>query len=208
MKQQTEIRISFRFVKLRVLLFIAFCQNVVIQMTNNLNFPKPSPDLTDVTAAIDRLVLLAQTALDRSRQAIIDRNLAHSALLALMRPLAAYVQSQCQNNLSILNSSGFEAVKAPTPIGDLPTPKTPIVVHAKLSGMINCRTGKINGAYAYNWRVALASAPTVDVQTAQTAGSRHAFKGLTPGQTYLVQVNALGALGISNWSDASTLIVI
>jgi hypothetical protein len=146
--------------------------------------------------------------MDRGRQAIIDRDIGLRELLSVMRPLAAYVQSQCQNNLSILNSSGFDAAKVPAPIGPVTPPTAPTVKHGKVTGTVNARTPKVNGASAYNWRVALASAPTVDVQTAQTAGSRYTFKGLTPAQTYIVQVNALGTAGVSNWSDASMLIVI
>jgi hypothetical protein len=34
------------------------------------------------------------------------------------------------------------------------------------------------------------------------------FVGLTPGETYLVQANALGALGASDWSSVQTMMVI
>ena len=67
---------------------------------------------------------------------------------------------------------------------------------------------KVKGASAYNWRIALASAPNVYVQTVQTPGGRYLFEELTPGQVYLVQVNALGAMGESNWSDDSTLMIL
>lgn len=66
----------------------------------------------------------------------------------------------------------------------------------------------MNGAYAYNWRVALASAPTVFVQTVQTTGSRRTFDNLTPGETYNVELNALGSAGASDWSNVSARMVI
>jgi hypothetical protein len=75
------------------------------------------------------------------------------------------------------------------------------------TGELKARVSKVNGANAYNWRIALASAPTVYVQTVQTTGSRYTFEGFTPGETYLVQANALGALGESNWSSATSLMV-
>ncbi len=55
----------------------------------------------------------------------------------------------------------------------------------------------MDGAYAYNWRVALASAPTVYVQTTQATGARHTFVGLTGGEIYNVELNALGSAGAS-----------
>ena len=57
------------------------------------------------------------------------------------------------------------------------------------------------GAYSYNWRLALASAPTVFVQQVQTTAASNIFSGLTPGQTYTVQLNAVGSAGPSDWSD-------
>jgi predicted phage tail protein len=56
--------------------------------------------------------------------------------------------------------------------------------------------------------VALASVPTVYVQTAQTTAARNTFSGLAPGQVYAVEVNAVGSAGASNWSNAADLMVI
>ena len=58
------------------------------------------------------------------------------------------------------------------------------------------------------WSLALESAPEVDVQTAQTTGARTDFSGLTPGKVYVVSLNAVGAAGVSNWSDFGSLMVI
>ena len=61
---------------------------------------------------------------------------------------------------------------------------------------------------SYNWSVALQSAPDKDVQTAQTTGARALFSGLTPGQIYVISLNAVGAAGVSDWSDYGTLMVV
>lgn len=63
-------------------------------------------------------------------------------------------------------------------------------------------------ATSYNWSVALQSAPDKDVQTAQTTGARALFSGLTPGQIYVISLNAVGAAGVSDWSDYGTLMVV
>ena len=64
------------------------------------------------------------------------------------------------------------------------------------------------GAFTYNWRIALATAPNVYVQTAQTTGGRIVVEDLTPGQIYNVQANAVGSAGTSDWSDVSKLMVV
>ena len=209
MKTQPKPRVSLGFSRERIPVLIAFCGNVVTQMTAaSQQFATPSPALSDVTTATNKLDVANQAALDGGRQAIIDRNAAKAELLSLMRQLAAYVQNQCQNDLSILISSGFDAVRVPAPIGPLPAPGTPTVLQGPVSGSIVARTGKVYGASAYNWRVALVSAPTVYVQTAQKTAARHTFEGLAIGEVYKVEVNALGAAGESDWTSGTSKMVI
>ena len=62
--------------------------------------------------------------------------------------------------------------------------------------------------YTYNWRVALASAPTAYVVEQQTTAASDIFEGLTPGQIYVVDVNVVGSAGPSDWSDAAQLMVV
>jgi hypothetical protein len=82
------------------------------------------------------------------------------------------------------------------------------VSQASLTGSLRAVISPVRGAYAYNWRVALASAPTVYVQTKQTTSGRATFQGLTPGQVYNVAANAVGSAGTSDWSDVGSLMVI
>ena len=198
-------RVALAFVKLRTTALIAFSRNVVTQMTAlSKQFTDPVPALADVTTSIDKLDVANQAALDGSRQAIRNRNAAQADLLSLMRQLAAYVQNQSQSDISLLASTGFHATRVPVPIGPLLAPRKPNVQQGPTTGTLSARTGKVTGAYAYNWRLALASAPTVYVQTAQTTAARYTFEGLTAGEVYNVQANALGTAGASDWTPAIT----
>ena len=58
------------------------------------------------------------------------------------------------------------------------------------------------GAAIYNWRVTSAAQPGTVLQTAQTTSASNTFAGLTPGVTYNVEANAVGAAGPSDWSDS------
>ncbi len=82
------------------------------------------------------------------------------------------------------------------------------MVQGSKSGAIAAAPAPVYGAGSYNWRLALASAPTVYVQTAQKTGARVTFEGLTPGETYNVEVSAVGSNGPSDWSDDGTMRVI
>ena len=43
--------------------------------------------------------------------------------------------------------------------------------------------------------------PHVAKYDIQTTAARNIFSGLTPGQVYFVQLNAVGSAGPSDWSD-------
>jgi hypothetical protein len=208
MTVRPNIRVSNAFTEMDVPSLILFSRNVINALTGNSNYTTPNPPLATVTAAIDTLDQAQQASLDRGRQAMIARNAAKAELLVLMRQLAAYVQSHCQNDLEILVSSGFVATKTPSPLGPLPAPATPVVRQGPTSGTLGARTGKVNGAYAYNWRLALASDPETYLQTVQTTAARVTFEGLTPGQIYGVAVNALGSNGASDWTPSVRRMVV
>ena len=178
-------------------------------MTNNTKYPTPTPALNVIQTAFDAYKLAVAEAAQGGREKTAARNARRAELASLLRQLANYVSSTANGDLETLISSGFPIQKVVRPpIGLLPAPDAPNVSQGELSGTLRAVISPVNGASAYNWRVALASAPTVYVQTAQTTGGRNTFAGLTPGQTYNVEANAVGAAGVSDWSDAGSLMVI
>ncbi len=201
-------RVALDFARRTIAVLIEFCRHVVTMLTGNPSYTTPFPTLAGVTTAIDNLETLNDAALGGGRVAISARKAAKANLISLMRQLAAWVQAHCQNDPTILLSSGFDVTKTPTPVGPLDAPSSPILRRGALSGTLKARVPKVRGAYAYNWRAALASSPTVYVEVAQTAGGRYTFGDLTPGLIYAVQANALGAVGESNWSSSATLMVV
>ena len=208
MNSNPKPRVSLAFAPLRAALLLLFGRNIVTMLTGNPAFTTPFPTLADVTTALDTLETEAEAALDRSKQAIANRNAAMATMLSLLRQLAAYVQSHSVGDVAVLVSSGFEPVKGSTPIGPLPTPSAPTLRQGPTSGSIKARTVKIKGAYSYNWRLSLSSAPTIYLEEVQTTAARYIFTGLTPGQTYIVQVVAVGAAGETSWSNPVTSMMV
>jgi hypothetical protein len=110
--------------------------------------------------------------------------------------------------MTILLSSGFPVQKPNrTPAQVPPTPSTPDVYQGQ-TGQAYAVTAKADGAYIYNWRVALADAPETVIQHAQSTGGRVTIGNLAPGKTHIFQVNAVGTAGTSDWSNAGSLMVI
>lgn len=208
MNTNPKPRVARSFTRLRAALLLLFGRNVVTMMTGNPAFATPFPTLATVTTALDALETTAEAALDRSKVAIANRNADYATVLSLLRQLAAYVESHSVEDVAVLISSGFEPVKGAIPVGPLQTPSTASLRQGPISGSIRARIPKVRGAYSYNWRVALDSAPNTFLEEVQTTAARYVFEGLTPGETYIVQVNAVGAAGETSWSPITSIMVV
>jgi hypothetical protein len=127
-------------------------------------------------------------------------------LVAVVRPLSYYVTITSGGDMAKLISSGFPVQQSSRPhIGPLTTPVTPLLTPGEMFGSIEAAIARINGAYVYNWRIALAATPTVYVAQQQSTKASTGFTDLTRGALYLVQANAMGAAGETEWSDTAPL---
>lgn len=178
-------------------------------MTNNPSYPTPVPELAVVQAAFAAYTVATADAAQGGKQNTAVRDARRVEVVALLRQLASYVSATANGNLEMLMSSGFP-VQRPgrTPIGPLPAPHAPVVSQGAVTGSLYASAPPVRGASSYNWSVALQSAPDTDVRTAQTTGARTTFTGLTPGQIYLVSLNAVGSAGVGDWSDYGSLMVV
>src|ERR1700719_3785394 len=165
---------------------------IVTSMTNNANYPTPSPALNLITTANAAFASAIADAADGGKQLTSAKNAKRAELVALMRQLANYVQGACDGDMTKLLSSGFPVQKPDRSPASVPaTPVTPKVSQGK-TGEAFTLSKPVDFAYIYNWRVALDSKPDDFVQNGQSTGGRASFEGLTPGQLYRFQCNAVG----------------
>ena len=181
---------------------------IVTSMTGNDNYTTPSPALTLITTANNAFASAIADAADGGKQATSAKYAKRAELVALMRQLGNYVQGACGGDMTKLLSSGFPVQKPDRSPASIPvTPIAPKVSQG-LTGQAYSATKPVDFTYIYNWRVALASKPDDFVQHGQSTAARTTFEGLTPGQAYIFQCNAVGTAGTSDWSNAGTLMVI
>lgn len=181
---------------------------IVYSLTDNAPYATLATDLPAITTANDAFADAIAAASDGGKSLNAAKNAARAALVDLLRPMAGRVQLLCQNNMTILLSSGFPVQKPNrTPAQTPATPSTPDAMQG-LTGQVLLASSPVNGAYIYNWRVATVEEPDKIVFSGQSTGARTDFTGLTPGKTYLFQLNAVGTAGTSDWSNASSLMVI
>ena len=184
-------------------------ETIVTSMTNNSAYPTPSPALAAITTAINDFSVAINNAADGGTTLTAIKKAKRSALCTLLRHLASYVHVACNADMAALLSSGFPIQKPTrTPAGILPAPATPVLKTGSRTGDLVAITSPVQNAYAYNWRVALSSAPGDYEQEIQATAASVTFSGLTPGELYLVDVNALGSAGPSDWSDVAELMVV
>jgi hypothetical protein len=190
-------------------LLVTDTKTIIVAMTNNPNYPSPSPTLAAVTTANSDFATAIANAANGGKELTAIKNAKRAALSALLRELASYVHVACKGDLAALLSSGFPIQKpSRTPAGVLPAPVTPVLSLGARSGEMDAYTKPMANASLYSWRVALASAPDTYVIEEQTTAASIVFDGLTPGQIYLVDANAIGSAGPSDWSDTAQLMVV
>ena len=186
---------------------IAFVRNVITLMTNNAQYPTPTPSLAALTTSVNAFETTVHDALGGGKIIIATRNAARVELLALMRQLAAYVQASCNADLLALISSGFDAVRAPSPVGVLPAPQNPRLGLTGKSGELMLRFDRVTNASNYSVQTAPeATGPWADEDI--STATRVVIGGLTPGETLWARACANGSAGASEWSAPATAMAI
>ena len=134
-----------------------------------------------VTTALTAFTDAVAAAVNGGKVETAAKKARRAELVSFMRQLAAYVTLTSDGDLEKLLSSGFPYQKPErSRVGILPAPAAPTLRFGRKSGQLDATVSPIYGAGSYNWRIALASAPTTFVQTAQTAGGRYSFPGFNP----------------------------
>lgn len=190
-------------------MLIVIVHGVLAGLTGNPRFPNPLPTMAALLAALNAFTTALADAANGGTDLTLIKNDKRAELVGLMTQLAAYLTITADGDLTALVSSKFPFQKpVKTKVGQVAIPDAPVAKQGGKSGQLDASVAPVYGASSYNWALALASAPDVAVQTAQTIGGRTTFAGLSAGEDYSVTVNAVGTAGTSDWSDASTLIVI
>lgn len=102
--------------------------NIVYSLDDNAPFATLAADLPPITAANDIFADAMAAAADGGKTLNSAKRAARGALVSLLRPLATKVQLLCQNNMTILLSSGFPVQKPNRTPAQVPaTPVTPTI---------------------------------------------------------------------------------
>jgi len=117
------------------------------------------------------------------------------------------VQGSCNADLLALLSSGFEAVRAPSPVGVLPAPGNPRLSLTGKSGELMFKFDRVNNAANYSIQTADNPNGPWEGEDLSTA-TRVLIGDLTPGETLWARACANGSAGASEWSAPATAMAI
>jgi hypothetical protein len=197
------LKVSVGFAALSDTEVESFAEGVIAGMTGNAAYPTPPVTLANLQAGADDFTAKIVVARSGGPVDTAAKNEARQALIGLLRPLASYVQINCNNNMPTLLSSGFQAMSTNRAQSPLEQPQG-LVIKNGTSGQLVAKVGKVKNTSVYEGRIKASSGDWLP--SVFTGDSRHiTFDGLTPGTSYTIQVRALGgSTGQSDWSDPSS----
>ena len=172
---------------------------------NPAHFPNPPVDPAALDASGNTLAEAVLAAMDGGKTA-------KAVVIQDLNLLAVFVQNVSNDDPAIFAASGFTpkptGKSAPQPVG---APSFRSLDFGVNSGQIVVAVKKQAGAKSYFIRYAVMNGTTPGAWTTIPAASIQkpiTISGLTPTTIYGFQVQALGALGYSDWSPITTIICI
>ena len=138
-----------------------------------------------------------QISLDSERAALKTDEL---ALDGHLTQLGSYVENIAKGDESLIQLAGFDVADERTPVGPLSTPQNLRGSPASLEGQVNLKWSRVHGAKSYIVECSTnPDGPWTPVAVSTRVSCVAA--NLTSGTKYWFHVRAVGAAGLSGWSD-------
>jgi hypothetical protein len=204
----TPIRAVLGFNAMTDANLVIFANNIIKALTGNTNFTTPTINLTTFTTTVSTYSAAISAALEGGKNAKDVRDKQKTIVVNDLRQLAIYVEGNCNNDMSIFSTSGFTAKAKATASGPAAVPTFKSLDYGTKPGEILVSLKASAGARSYVLRYAPLTGTTpgawtvlnvASIRTAITIG------GLTSGTAYAFQAQAVGMLGLSDWTDSDTI---
>jgi hypothetical protein len=181
-------------------------------MAGNANYSNPPVDLAVLKTNIDAFVALVAQAADGSKKVIAQKNKQRATVIEMARMLGRYVEGTSKGDMSIFQTSGFQAASTTKATAQPLSEKIRRIGHGPNSGQARVWLRSLRDALSYTVRFAVSvNGATPLTWTEQPVGlvkSPVLIIGLTPGTTYAFQVRAVTKNNTyTDWSDSVTFMV-
>jgi len=202
-----SIRTSRNFGRMSDLDLSKFTGGVIKGLTGNAELDEPPVNPTDLSKLKKTLDDAIVAAAGGGSLATAQKDAARAALINALSKDASYVDINCDEDVTILMSAGYEAVstnRTPEVLG------APVVTGAEYgqAGEIKLRIKGDPNRKAIQGRIKASGGEFGPVVTFQNS-RQILFKGLAAGTTYVMQLCGLGGTtGQSDWSEPVTKIAV
>lgn len=194
------LRVSLGFAEVPDTELSGVGRSVGTKLQGNLNFTTPVVAPPVLLTEVDKFDVAITAAAQGGTQLTAAKNDQRGVVIGLLRELAAYVQSQGKNDLTIILSSGFTVNKTDRTRRPLSKPViTNIDNFASTQLMVTMPPLDNARSYEFRARVGDGDWRTVAIST---KARNVILGGFTPGATYDLQGRGVGGTtGYSDWSD-------
>jgi hypothetical protein len=202
---QKHLRVLLGFTRLNGNQLVTSAGAVIQGMTGNKWFPSPPVTLEALQTAVNAFNLAITAQALGGTAATAEKKKKRLEIEKMLRKLVSYVQATCDDDLTVLLSSGFAAAGQTRTQSPLPKPVIRSVDNGHTSQLL-INVGRLSNARTYEIRCAPINnggAPGAWQSAGAFTFSRAMpVNGLTPGTMYSVQARAIGgSTGYSDWSD-------
>ncbi|HRK28720.1 MAG TPA: hypothetical protein PK239_15710 [Chitinophagales bacterium] len=184
---------------------------VINALTGNAHYPTTSPTLAAITLLKEEFDTAKFKAADGGKTLTAIKNEKRKALEQGLRLLGSYVEDHGNNNLPILESTGFVVYSTDKkPLPPAPTPTDLQLFDGRTTGTVRAKVKAIGKNTLYELRYAVGETYNPDarwVYLPTVTKSTQYITGLTHGTTIWVQIRSINTKGTSNWCDPATWLV-
>ncbi|WP_437920283.1 hypothetical protein [Sphingobacterium sp. LRF_L2] len=177
-------------------------------MTDNANFPAPSPALAEVQTVLDDFAAKLSAARKRgSPEDTALKDETRPLLEAILQKLAYYVNSVANGQISVLLSSGF-ATNSESVSSKIPLRVEGVrLADGRQSGQARLDFNKLKGALLYEYQYKKVSESEWSDRLTTTSSRGNILAPLDVAERYEVRVRGVNTQGSGDWSDTSQLLV-
>lgn len=184
---------------------------VLAAMTDNDNFPDPTPSLAELEPLVNTYRTRHEIASRRgSALEISQKNESRQQLLEAFKQLAFYINTVSDGSQPMLVSSGLILASQPREVYVPDIPRLLRLRDGRVSGQMRLDFEPVKDALEYLYTVS----DTVDGQgnvvwpdpVLTTRSKRNFIDPVEPGTTYFARVRARNSKGMGDWSETVSLI--
>ena len=176
-------------------------KTIADDLTNNPNFTTLAETATLIRTKKTIFDDLLSKMVDGNKQTTVLKNNARADLESALKTGALKVQELSGGDEAIILSSGYDVNRKGTPVGVLNQVVNVQIRPGNLSGSLEVSWDVVDHSYSYEIRYTQNPKTTASIYTNITSTKRKILiENLTPGQTYTLQVAAVGSDPRRVWS--------